>query len=517
MKFSPGAPSLLCSALVLLVACGNASSSPSGADTQAATGPSVPASDLPTADAMPGTAEAPIGTTSATAGPPVTSATQPSNSGPVEPPIASSQASTTTTPTSSDATAASGTTALPANTAVGSASAEPTASVASTSSTEPEASQTDTTAPTDIPTPPSTELTAAQLLAQFDLGWNLGNSLDVPEGETAWGNPDVSPELLQAVADAGFDVVRIPVTWSTFTGSAPEYTIDAARLARVEAVVGYALDAGLHAIINLHHDGADDYDGVEWLSLNDTSGAVTEANNAEVEARFVSVWSQIATHFAAFDSRLLFESMNEIHVGYDAPQAAYYTIINHLNQVFVGTVRGSGGSNATRFLVIPGYNTNIDYTLEGFEAPTDPAASKLILSVHFYDPWSFAGEGSSHAWGTGAEGADSWGQEDFVVTQFDRLKAAYVDQGLPMILGEYGAVNQTGAEAYRRYYMEYVTQAACQRGIVPVYWDNGGVGTGPDNFGLLDRSSLDLPFPEILDAMFRGCASDEALTAIATP
>ncbi len=358
---------------------------------------------------------------------------------------------------------------------------------------------------------------APDLLAGAKLGWNLGNSLDVPEGEEEWGNPPVSRALIQAVANAGFGLVRVPVTWTQFTGPGPDFTIDGARLSRVAEVVQYVLDEGLYAIINIHHDGADGLQGVEWLTLNDADGAITEANNTAVEARFVRIWTQLAEHFRDFDDKLLFESMNEIHDGYDKPDPAYYGIINNLNQVFVDIVRNSGGGNATRKLVVPGYNTNIDYTLEGFVLPQDTIADRLILSVHYYDPWSFAGEGSTSAWGNGAEGADDWGQEDHVVAQFDRLESEYISQGLPMIFGEYGAVNAAGGASYRRYYMEYVTQAACQRGIVPVYWDNGGVGTGQENFGLFDRSNNQVVFPEILDAMVRGCTSDQPLDSIAKP
>lgn len=423
----------------------------------------------------------------------------------------STQAASTLTLASSGAT--SSVTTAESTTPVASDAVTTSDSAASTSTVVTSSAET-SSATTGEPTP--TSQTSAELLAAFDLGWNLGNSLDVPEGETEWGNPSIDAALLQTIADAGFDVVRIPVTWSMFTGAAPSYTLDAARLTRVQEVVGYALDAGLHAIINLHHDGADELDGVEWLTLNDESGAITDANNQVVEERFRAVWTQIAEHFKNFDQRLLFESMNEIHDGYDAPDPEYYTIINHLNQVFVDIIRGSGGNNTSRHLVVPGYNTNIDYTLAGFEAPTDPTKDHLILSVHYYDPWSFAGEGSTTVWGNGAAGADSWGQEDHVVSQFDALKSTYVDKGLPMIIGEYGAVNVAGSENYRRYYMEYVTAAACQRGIVPIYWDNGGTGTGADSFGLFNRTSKQVVFPDILEAMFRGCSAT-SLDSIARP
>ncbi len=124
--------------------------------------------------------------------------------------------------------------------------------------------------------------TSSELLAEIDLGWNLGNSLDAPGGETAWGNPTVTPAFLQAVAEAGFELVRIPVTWTAHMGPGPQYVIEPSWLERVAEVAGYARDAGLYVIINLHHDGADGFEEVEWLTLNDADGNLTEANNAAV-------------------------------------------------------------------------------------------------------------------------------------------------------------------------------------------------------------------------------------------
>jgi endoglucanase len=359
--------------------------------------------------------------------------------------------------------------------------------------------------------------TASALVESLTLGWNLGNSLDAPEGETAWGNPNVTPELLLAVAAAGFDAVRIPVTWSLHTGAGPDYAIDGAFLARVDEVVGYAQAAGLVAIINLHHDGADEYAGVEWLRLTDESGNVTADNNAAVLARFEAVWTQLAAHFQGHDGGLLFESMNEIHEGYDAPDPAYYDIITDLNQTFVDIVRQSGGNNAQRCLVVPGYNTNIDYTVAGFEPPLDTTPGHLILSVHYYDPWSFAGEGSTQTWGAASPGTDDWGQEDYVVAQYDKLVTSFVSQGIPMIVGEYGAIQQDGSEDYRRYYMEYVTKVMIDRGVLPFYWDNGGAGTGMDNFGLISRSDGSSLHPDILAAMMRAATEDYELTDVALP
>jgi endoglucanase len=359
--------------------------------------------------------------------------------------------------------------------------------------------------------------TSAELLAEMSLGWNLGNSLDVPDGETAWGNPPATPELLRTVAKAGFDLVRIPVTWTPHTGPAPHYVIESSWLERVDEVVGYARAAGLYSIINLHHDGADGFQGVEWLTLNDANGNTTEENNAAVRARFVAVWTQIANHFSDYGEELLFESMNEIHDGYGTPDPRHFTFINDLNQQFVNLVRGSGGNNPKRHLVVPGYNTNIEHTVKGFELPTDSAASRLILSVHYYDPYLFALQAKTHTWGSASAGRDDWGQEDHVVAQFDKLKSNFIDQGVPVLLGEYGATHQVGFEDYRRYYVEYVTKAAVDRGIVPVYWDNGGRGSGGENFGLIDRHTNSVLHPKLLEAMQRAATSSYSLSEIVLP
>jgi endoglucanase len=367
----------------------------------------------------------------------------------------------------------------------------------------------------------SAECDATSAVATMKLGWNLGNSLDSVDAsksdatvETAWGNPLITPQLIDAVADAGFGVVRIPVTWIDRMGAAPEHLIHAAFIERVEQVVNYVLDRGLYAIINLHHDGAEGMTG-QWITLVDGSGQVTEANSTQVRARFKTVWTQLAAHFEGYGERLIFESMNELKVGYDQPLASYLALVNDLNQDFVDTVRAGSGNNRTRCLVVPGYNTNIDHTLTGFVRPVDLATGKLILSAHYYDPWSFAGAATTQYWGGGTP--DDWGQEDWVLSQVAKLKTTYIDQGLPVIWGEYGAVHQAGYENYRRYYLEYVTKATHDAGIAPIYWDNGGENSGEDGFALFRRSDNSVLFPEILQAMQRAVTSDYALEDVAKP
>lgn len=273
---------------------------------------------------------------------------------------------------------------------------------------------------------------------------------------------------MKGVAKAGFGLVRIPITWTPHLGPGPDYVIEPAWLARVAEVVGYARAAGLYAVINIHHDGADGNKEVQWIALKDEEGKITDENNATVKARFIAVWTQIAKYFSGYGEELLFESMNEIHDGYGPPNPRYFPIINDLNQEFVKIVRASGGNNGKRHLVIPGYNTHIDHTVAGFKLPTDTIPNRLILAVHFYDPYLFTLMGKIHTWGEASPGRDTWGQEDFVVKQFDKLKTTLIDKGIPVFLGEYGATNQEGFEDYRRYYMEYVTKVAVDRGILPV-------------------------------------------------
>ncbi len=355
----------------------------------------------------------------------------------------------------------------------------------------------------------SGSLTAMEMAGNMELGWNLGNTFDAYSngiaGENAWGNPSATQELMHAVRAAGFDTVRIPVSYLGKVGEAPDYTVESAWLSRLQEVVDYALEADLYVIINIHHDGNNDKGNGAWID-------VTNPDQSAIQAKFQKIWAQIAAQFADYDQRLVFESMNEIHDGsYQAPSGesgkTMNANINALNQIFVDTVRESGGKNADRCLLVPGYNTNIDYTIAGFVLPEDSAADRLMVSVHFYDPYQYALEEKMkcNTWGNGAPGNCGWGNEDFVDAQFDKLVTTYLANGIPVIVGEYGAINKHN-DPYRNYYMEYVTKSACDRGLVPVYWDNGY--NGDYGFALIDRNSGAVLHPGMMDAMNRAASGE---------
>ena len=349
------------------------------------------------------------------------------------------------------------------------------------------------------------DITSMELVADMGLGWNLGNTLDALPDETSWGNPKATDELIKAVKDAGFKTVRIPITWIDHTGGAPDYEIDEDWMDRVEEVVGYVLDNDMYAIINIHHDGGNGISGM-WLTPK-------ESDFDEGIARFTKVWEQISERFKDYSDYLIFESMNEIHDNYKNPTEENNDIIANFNQKFVDIVRQSGGNNAKRHLLVPGYNTNIEQTIAGFVMPDDEIQDRISVSVHFYDPWTFTAQGENYTleWGKSGQSVDTWGQEDWIDNIFSKLKVTYIDKGIPVIIGEYGAVvrAEEGHEQFRRYYMEYVTKTAYDNGIMMVYWDNGYNGTKGEAFGLFNRSNNEQYHSEIIKAMVRASSGNE--------
>ena len=338
------------------------------------------------------------------------------------------------------------------------------------------------------------DLTSLQLSRLMGAGWNLGNSLEAIGGETAWGNPATTQALLTAVKAAGFKTVRIPVSWKQYADASD--VIGATWLARVAEVVGYAKNAGLFAIINIHWDGG-------WMQP-------TFARQAEANARITRFWTQIANHFKAFDDTLLFAGTNEVMVegDYGPPKPEYATVQNGFNQAFVTAVRATGGNNARRHLVVQGFNTNIDHTVNFAVMPTDPTQDRLMMEVHYYDPYDFTLNDKSKVWQWGAGATDpaatqTWADEAHADAQFQKMKAKFVDRGIPVILGEFGAIRRTeypGAEAYRLAWNGAIARSAWAHGLVPVYWD-AGAATENHSTGLFDRGTGAQVYPALIGAL----------------
>ncbi|MCY1143655.1 cellulase family glycosylhydrolase [Actinoplanes sp. Pm04-4] len=359
------------------------------------------------------------------------------------------------------------------------------------------------------------QLTAPQLVADMGAGWNLGNQLEASNNgipsETAWGNPVITQALINRVKASGFRTIRIPVSYLGNIGSGPDYTITAAWLNRIEEVVKYAYDQGLYVVINMHGDGYKSVGG-SWLICD-------AADQTTIRAKYQKVWQQVATRFASYNDHLILESMNEEFDGqYGNPTQPCYSNINAYNQIFVDTVRRTGGVNASRWLLVPGWNTNIDYTVGnyGFALPTDQYRSssipsgeqRLMISVHYYDPWDFTGQedGNITQWGPNATNpakTSTWGQADYLDGQLKKVRDTFVARGYPVLVGEYGSIDKTAADStnnrYRADYARTLVSTAKKYGAATAYWDNGY--NGAYGFGLFNRSTATVTQQGIIDAI----------------
>uniref|UniRef100_UPI0031D2E812 glycoside hydrolase family 5 protein n=1 Tax=Streptomyces hawaiiensis TaxID=67305 RepID=UPI0031D2E812 len=369
---------------------------------------------------------------------------------------------------------------------------------------------------------------ASQIVADMGAGWNLGNQLEATTNgypsETAWGQPTVTQALIDKVRAAGFKTIRIPVSYLGYIGPGPNYTINAAWLNRVQEVVNYAYNRGLHVMINMHGDGYKNVSG-SWL-ICDSSSQTT------IKAKYEKAWQQIANKFKNYDQRLILEAMNEEFDGqYGRPTQPCYSNINSYNQIFVDTVRKTGGNNSSRWLLVAGWNTNIDYTAGnyGFKLPSDqyrspsiPASERrIMISVHHYAPWDFAGEenGTITQWGRAATNPSrksTWGQEDYLDAQLKTMHDVFVTKGYPVVVGEYGAIDKSSFDSsnnrYRADFARAVAATAKKYGAAGVYWDNGA--TGRYGFGLFDRRSLAVTQQGIINGIMSGVNGSVAGSAL---
>lgn len=350
--------------------------------------------------------------------------------------------------------------------------------------------------------------TAAQLVSEMGLGWNLGNTLEAIGGETAWGNPKTTQEMIDLIKASGFNSVRLPCAWDQYVENAATAKIKETWLNRVKEVVQYCANNDMYVLLNIHWDGG-------WLE-NNINAASQEANNAKQKA----FWEQIATHFRDFDEHLLFASANEPNVENSTQMA----VLTSYHQTFIDAVRSTGGKNTYRVLVVQGPSTDIQKTYDLMKTmPTDPTPNKLMAEVHFYTPYNFCLMNADADWGkmfyywgagnhstTDTERNPTYGEESDVDQLFGKMKTKFTSKGIPVILGEFAAtrrLNLTGEALElhlksRAYYNEYVVRKAKANGMVPFYWDNGG--TGNDASGIFDRRNNKVYDQLVLDGLLKG-------------
>ncbi|MBC9796623.1 glycoside hydrolase family 5 protein [Sinomicrobium weinanense] len=343
---------------------------------------------------------------------------------------------------------------------------------------------------------------AAELAAKMKLGWNIGNTLEATGGENAWGNPNITKEYVEAVKKLGFNAIRLPCAWDQYSDQATA-KIGQEWMNRVKEVVGYCVDNEMYVLLNIHWDGG-------WLEKN-----CTPEKKDSVNAKQKAYWEQIATTMRDFDEHLMFASANEPEV-HDAEEMA---VLHSYHQTFINTVRATGGKNSYRVLVVQGPGTNIERSAELMDMPTDEIEGRLMAEVHYYTPSQFCILSKDESWGNMAyywgEGYHSeiepernatYGEEDEVDASMALAKTKFVDKGIPVILGEYGAYRRHESEHIPQdlethhnavdHWVEYVTRKALANGLIPFWWDTG-VAVDRNNGSVKDQRTIDKLFEAI--------------------
>jgi len=338
-----------------------------------------------------------------------------------------------------------------------------------------------------------------EFVKRMGAGINLGNTLDACGDmkthdeyresayyETSWGNPALKEDVIKTIAREGFGAVRIPVTWAMRTGPAPDYTINIEFLERVKQIVDWVLEADMIAIINMHHD---DY---YWYIPN-------KKNSAAVADRYAKMWKQLAEYFKDCGIDLAFEAFNEPRVTGSVTEWAGGTIftrseVNKMNGIFVDTVRGTGGLNAERFLILPSYGASIDTNALG--ALKIPRDSHVIAAVHCYIPRGFATDHDMSA--TVFTDKD----KKAVNKIFKILENKFTSRGIPVIIGEFAAYHKNNDDQ-REAYAAYMAAKAKAYGIALFWWEEG-TNRGhdlADTYGIMDRNTAEFKFPGIAGSL----------------
>jgi aryl-phospho-beta-D-glucosidase BglC (GH1 family) len=337
-------------------------------------------------------------------------------------------------------------------------------------------------------------IAASAQLPKPTYGWNLGNTMEATCGVGCW-SPQPTQALINAVGNAGFNTVRIPCAWDTHANQTT-YQIDPAYMAQVQQVVNWCYARGLYVVVNDHWDGG-------WLDSN-----ITGTLNPTVNAKMKAYWTQIATAFAGYDNHLLFAAANEPPVSTSAQMSSLLTYY----QTFVNAVRGTGGSNTSRWLIVQGPSADIDTTNSLMTSlPTDPTTGRLIVEIHYYTPYQFCLMGSDQSWGnmfyfwgqgyhstTNTARNATWGEESYLDGEFQKMQTQFTSKGIPVLLGEFRAEPKGGLTdpdkslnfASTTYWDKYVVNSANNHGMSPICWDTSGQLFDWTTGAIQDQSTL---------------------------
>lgn len=352
--------------------------------------------------------------------------------------------------------------------------------------------------------------TAFQTAANISMAINIGNTLEAIGGETAWGAAKINADYIRSIRESGFDAVRLPVAWYNHSDK-NTLKIDENWMNRVDEVVQLCIANGLYVFMNIHWDEG-------WMELN------IDSYSPDVDRIQRELWTQIADRFKDYDKHLVFCGANE--AGQDTQASA--DALKAYMQTFIDVVRASGSNNANRVLVVQSPGTDIDRAVKycAGNLPKDKVADRMMLEVHCYDPSDFTilqndGEWGANSkvryfWGqdyhTGTDRDCTWGEENHIDTQMQKLKANFVDKGIPVIIGEFGCgrrrsfvatIDEPKHRASRCYYHSYIVKSAKTNGAVPFLWDTPnemfnrqtGAVIDPDNLAAIQQGAANGKYP----------------------
>ena len=367
------------------------------------------------------------------------------------------------------------------------------------------------------------EKTELELISSVDfakkltIGWNLGNTLDATaswttDTETAWGMPRTTKDMITTVHKAGFETIRIPISWHDHV-SGSNYTIDSKWLNRVKEIVDWAYNDGMFVIINIHHDNLSENDLKKTAGFAITSNADAQAKSKAYISR---VWEQVAETFANYDNHLIFEILNEPRdVGgtYEwwMPNATtakpYCDIITAYEQVGIDTIRSTGGYNTERFIMVPAYAASgTDQSiLKAYTMPKDSTTDKLLLSTHAYAPNALAlsNDMSKTTFGTA--------EKSSLNSILTFLKNNYTSKGIGVVMGESSCTDKNNLDERIKWASYYFSKAK-ECGIPVVLWDNMVIypdgNDGAERHGHFNRRKLVWYYPEFIKSMMKAVYGD---------
>jgi endoglucanase len=335
------------------------------------------------------------------------------------------------------------------------------------------------------------QLSPQEVVKLMPPGWNLGNSFDGDPDVTSWGNPAPTQALINAVHQAGFKTMRLPVTWTDHIGAAPAYTIDSSWMGQVTQTAQWAVDAGMYVFVNTHHE-SDGNGG--WVTF-----PASTSDAAAVATEVTAVWTQIATAFQSFASQLMFECFNEPNEAGGGNTASAQADLNMYLEACVKAIRATGGANAARIVMIQPIGASpIQAGIQAMQQASIINDPNLIISLHTYYPTNFGLSTTPYAWGSDSDYTS-------MANSIQQIRAWLPTQAV--VIGEWGSMAAQSTSNRAAHALAYA-QDTTTAGLVPIWWDNGGSGTS--SFAIFDRNTGDQTIPTIVSGIMTGVKNGQA-------